>query len=213
MSRIQKTYTLGPIKQLVDLNGDTTNFDLTFSVTSKDGAEFYAVVVDQTTLDNDPNPEYKKAPGTISGNIVADKGIYQNYFLLLKSEKPCECEVVIELKEIPKRAQPVQQPRKQVQQTPPPPIVVSPKKKSINWKLILLVLAVGGGLLYFFYIKKKKEVNFLPKKLVFPEANVLSTPPVSSSIKSTPVKNTMDFGGRRANENLIAKLNSLPLHK
>jgi len=102
MTKTKQTYKLGKIKQLVDLNRDITNFDLNFAVSSKDGSEFYSVVVDQTMLDNEPNPEYKKVKGSISGNIVADKGVYQNYFLILKADNPCECDVTIDIKEIPK---------------------------------------------------------------------------------------------------------------
>lgn len=98
-----KTYSLTPMKQLIDLNGDITNFDLTFTATTKDGSPFDLLVVDQTTLDSNPSLEYKKAQGTISGNIISDKGVYQNYFLLIKSETPCECDVSIDLKEIPQR--------------------------------------------------------------------------------------------------------------
>ena len=36
MSQTKKTYTLGKIKQLIDLNGDSTNFELSFKVTCKD---------------------------------------------------------------------------------------------------------------------------------------------------------------------------------
>ena len=46
-----RTYTLDKIRQLIDLNGDSTNFDISFKVTSRNGEVFDIVVVDQTTLD------------------------------------------------------------------------------------------------------------------------------------------------------------------
>ena len=80
-------YTLGKQKQLIDLNGDSVNFDLNFLCESLDSSEFDVLVVDQQTLDNNPNNlSYKHAQGKISGNISSDKNIYQNYFLILKSQ-------------------------------------------------------------------------------------------------------------------------------
>jgi len=61
MSQIKKTYTLGKIKQLIDLNGDSTNFNLNFKVTAMDSSQpFNILVVDQTTLDNTPELNYKE---------------------------------------------------------------------------------------------------------------------------------------------------------
>ena len=95
------TYNLDNHKQLIDLNGDTVNFDITFTVTaSEENASFDVLVVDQTTLDNNPSLEYKKAKGIISGNLISDKNVYQNYFLILKADTPCNVTVEIDKKEI-----------------------------------------------------------------------------------------------------------------
>ena len=96
-----KNYKLSKIKQLIDLNGDLVNFDLTFSVKSTDGSNFEALVVTQEQIDSGEPLEYKKADGSISGSIVADKDLYQNYFLLLKSDNPVECEVKIDVNNVP----------------------------------------------------------------------------------------------------------------
>lgn len=237
---MSKTYTLGPMKQLVDLNGDITNFDLTFNVTSKNGSEFDAVVIDQTTLDNNPNPEYKKARGNISGNIVADKGVYQNYFLLLRADKPCECDVTIDIKEIPKRTENLQSNGAEKMSSLLPP----KRPSSINWKMILLfIVVVGGGLLLFYYSKKKTDdvgqkvgdkfigelvpesvaqkiepspkldtIISTPPPPIAKSSQLLASPQITST-STTPVKNTFGFGGRRVNESLIARLNSLPMRK
>ena len=37
MSHSNKKYKIGQIKQLIDLNGDTTNFDISFTVSCKTG--------------------------------------------------------------------------------------------------------------------------------------------------------------------------------
>jgi len=78
---------LNSIKQLLDLNGEKVNFDLTFEVVSKDKVPFETLVVTQKMLDSDEPLEYKKiTEGIIQGNIVSDKGLYDNYFLVLKSK-------------------------------------------------------------------------------------------------------------------------------
>ena len=74
-------YKLNNIKQLIDLNKDKKNFELDFQVESSDGKHFDALVVTQEMLDSETPLEYQKAEGFISGKIVADKDIYQNYLL------------------------------------------------------------------------------------------------------------------------------------
>jgi len=95
-----KKYDVSSVKQLIDLNGETTNFDLTFTATSDDDEPFDILIVDQDILDNNKNLEYKHANGTISGNLVSDKNIYKNYYLILKSDKPCKVTVTIDKTEI-----------------------------------------------------------------------------------------------------------------
>jgi len=99
----KKTYNLSTIKTLIDLSGDSINFEATFKIVSKNKQPFYILVIDQTGLDNNPNPEYQVADkGEISGTIKQDKNVYQNFFILLKADKPCECDVLIEKRELPK---------------------------------------------------------------------------------------------------------------
>ena len=102
MTVSENIYNVGKIKQLIDLNSDKTNFELNFKVSSKNNLPFYAIVVNQRTLDNDDKLDYKHVTnGIINGNIVSDKNIYQSYFLLLKADEPCECSVTLDIKDIP----------------------------------------------------------------------------------------------------------------
>ena len=104
MSNTVNKYVVNNIKQLIDLNGDIKNFILNFEVSCKDNCEFDLLVVDQVTLDTIPNLDYKRVKeGVISGEIIADKDVYQNYFLILKADSPCECVVKVNIKEIPPR--------------------------------------------------------------------------------------------------------------
>ncbi len=163
-----KTYSLNNTRQLIDLNGDAKNFTLSFSVTSRDGGEFDALVVDQTTLDSSSEIVYKKTVGgVIAGDIRSDKDVYQNYFLILKSEEKRDVDVTIDIQEIQPAPEPAPEPEptqnflqpsdENINEFTP---VVTPKTSSINWKLILIVIIVigGGFLLYKFYMSKKDKV-------------------------------------------------------
>lgn len=171
MTAERKTYSVGNIKQLIDLNKDSTNFDITFSVQSKDRSPFYLLVADQTTLDNNPNLEYKYAKdGVMSGNIIQDKNVYQNFFLVLKADKPCDCDVEIVKKDLPRTMPPV------------PQESVKPAQK-INWvKVIFVVIVIAGGAFLLYWFLKKDPHADIPK-IVGAQEPVLRSP-VSSRVPS-----------------------------
>ena len=182
MEQTKKTYTLGKIRQLIDLNGDSTNFDLSFNVTCHDDTPFDVLVVDQDTLDNQ-ELEYKKTHKTISGNIVTDKNIgYQNYFLILKSEKQCTVDVELTKKILPKpienNIQPIEQNIKFPKRTR--------EESGINWKkigLISVVVIIGLGILWFLY-KRKNNVDNIPSDTV----HLLENPLLESrDFKASPI--------------------------
>jgi len=189
MTTNRQIYQIGKIKKLIDLNGDTTNFDISFRVSSRNKEPFNLLVVDQTTLDNTPNLEYKKIEnGTISGNIVQDKNIYQNYFLILKSENPCECEVEITKKELPKKI-------------PPPPTqpqtnTISSLKSNknstntggISFTKILLIIGAIVALGIAFYLYSKKSSVIPPKNEV---ERIASSPEAGFRFYSPPQKSSM----------------------
>lgn len=189
MATNRQTHQIGKIKKLIDLNGDTTNFDITFRVASRNKEPFELLVVDQTTLDNTPNLEYKKVDnGAISGNIVHDKNVYQNYFLILKAENPCDCDVEIAKKELPKTLTPPQAPV-------PSPLKGSKKSNDgFNWVKILLVIGVIAvfGIGLYLYSKKAPDNAKEPDQTrVPPEAGFrFYSPPKSSVSHASPVKQT-----------------------
>ena len=150
MASTHKTLSLSTIKQLVDLNGDSANFDISFKVSSHNGEPFDIVIVDQTTLDNSAELDYKKAlNGTMSGKIVQDKNEYQNYFLCLRADQPCNVDVEIEKKDPPPPVAPT------FVSTPPP----DKPNNSGWWKIILIgiVVVLGAGLLYYMYNRTKNS--------------------------------------------------------
>ena len=149
MTSFETELTLSSQRQLVDLNQQSTNFELTFNATSLENKEFYILVADQTTLDNEDNLEFKKVSGNISGNITADKNVYQNYFLCLKSDNPCVVKINVEKTEIEPN---IEDDIRENQETV--------NKPFFNMKTILImvsVIAVLCLLYYFFYYKKRNE--------------------------------------------------------
>ena len=174
-----KTVNATSRQQLVDLNGETTNFDLTFTAKSTTGSEFDVLVVDQTTLDSNPTLDFKRTNGgTISGNIVSDKDTYQNYFLCIKSDNPTEVNITINKREIPpnqthqqqsgqqmQQMQQMQHPNQQMQQMqqmqqqqdrllPQQVSQQSDDGMSMKKLLYIAIAVVGGGfILYYFYTR------------------------------------------------------------
>ena len=165
MSGVKQTHNLGKIKKLIDLNGDSINFDLSFTVTCKDDTPFNALVVDQSTLDNGQELVYKEVKKTISGNILADKNVYQNYFLILKSDSPCDIELEIVKKDLPKTANsgmpnsgmPQTDPRTRSNMSNQNALYEHGQRFKINWTHILIGAICIGGLILLFYTYKNKE--------------------------------------------------------
>lgn len=172
-----KTVNATSRQQLVDLNGETTNFDLTFTAKSTTGSEFDVLVVDQATLDSNPTLDFKRTNGgTISGNIVSDKDTYQNYFLCIKADNPTEVNVTINKREIPpnqthqqqpgQQMHPQRQPNQQMQQMQRQQDRLLPQQvsqqvfqqsdggMSMRKLLYIAIAVVGGGfILYYFYTR------------------------------------------------------------
>lgn len=201
MTTTTTTLNLSNIKQLVDLNGDKVNFELNFKVESTDGSDFDALVVTQEILDSGSEINYQKANGTISGTIISDKGEYQSYLLLLKSDTPTEVIVNTIMKDIPlqpnqnpesyqpQQHQQPQRPQSQRQPAPyqqhPAPYQQQPKKKKsgVNWvNVILIILAVlmlgFVGWMFYRYFTKEKTLEPSPTQQSLPQPQqVIVTPP------------------------------------
>jgi len=191
----KKVITLSSVKQLIDLNGSSTNVDITFTAKSLDNSDFYALVVDQKTLDSNIPLEFKLAKGSISANIISDNNVYQNHFLCLKSDKPCQVEVVIDKKEIqsaippPKPIDPsiIQRQREHFVQTQQ-----NTKNKSTNWVLIFVVCALAaGGLAYYYFVYTKKK-----EKMTILEVPVQHAPPVPIAKFPSEIETSNSFSTR-----------------
>ena len=180
MTTTTSKYNISNIKQLIDLNGKAVNFLVNFKAVSLSNENFYALVVTQEMLDSNEPLNYQRAEGEISGQIKNDNGIYNNYFLCIKSDKPNEIEVSINIQAIqPSQPPPPQQqqPQQQVQQSSrmrqraneenfvddDDDRIVIKKPKDLTFYYILggavflAALIIGFGIYY--YMKKQAETS------------------------------------------------------
>jgi len=105
-----KTLTLKKTQQLFDLNNNLINFKSSFSVTSQNKEPFYIVVTNQQTLDSGSPLEFKFADqGFASGDISQDQNQQNNWYLVLKSDKPNNVSIDIKTFPIPPQQMPPQQ--------------------------------------------------------------------------------------------------------
>lgn len=98
MTREERRYRVTSRAQLIDLNRESTNFRLTFECVSEGGKPFHMCVTNQEELDSKELgdlPMKEVSSGFISGNIVADSNVYQNYFIVLRSDEASECDVQV----------------------------------------------------------------------------------------------------------------------
>lgn len=173
-------------KQLIDLNGDSVNFDVNFKLTSQ--SPFYMVVVNQSTLDENKPIEYKHVTnGEISGNIVSDSGNYDNYFIIIKSDNPAVVQVTLDKKEVPllpttkadvhhppdvntnndtyiQRSYNPQQyyDNQQIVQTPPKPREHQQESWWSRWKYTIIIVVIIGlvaGGSYYYYKTRVKPIK------------------------------------------------------
>lgn len=167
-----KKYTISNIKQLIDLNGSLVNFELDFKVVSLTNEPFDAVVMTQEMLDVSPGIEYQKAEGHISGQIKNDNGIYNNYFLILKSDTPMEVELTSDIREIPQAENP-SEPIFSSQPIIPNPVMKKKKKENFGTELssttkyiifiIVFLLFLGGFCVWYFYFRQTPSTPLIPE--------------------------------------------------
>lgn len=190
MSLETNTIELSSRHQLVDLNKKLVNFKLDFKVTSPDMKEFDALVLTEDEINsfqNLDNIEMKKAPGKISGTIIADNNKYKNYFILLKADELHKVDVETIIEEIPP---------KEIEE----PVNLDLNVKDIEgvhdlketpfyqtrgcWVLLVLCLLLLG---FYFrdYIFKRKKTTLKPVSEVVNIAPVVETSTAGATIPQT----------------------------
>lgn len=171
MTTSNKTVVIGKVKTLIDINGDSVNFEASFSVKSKNKEEFKIAVLNQYNLDNTDVIEYQTiSSGEISGKVSNTNNIFNSYYVILTSEKPCVCDVTI-VKNVLKVEQQVA-----VEEQP------SSSSNTSYVKYILLVVVVGV-ILFFVYKKYKAKKSELPVLT----SSSPSPPSPSFQMKSPPI--------------------------
>jgi len=166
MPQLKKTYNINTTQQLIDLNQDSKNFKLTFECKSLDPSDKYQILVlSQSQLDTQDsnNLPYKQVSHFISGNITSDQDIYQNYFLIIRSDKNCKVEVTIDKTDIEPNIKndvslPVSNKTNKTNKTNKQ----IPKKKSFlrsSLFLWIIITIIGGVLLYFIFFTKTDNLK------------------------------------------------------
>jgi hypothetical protein len=160
MPQTTQTYHLNTRHQLVDLNKEFVNFKLDFNVVSKDNKEFEVIVLEQPQLDSNLNMQtlqMKKAVGKIGGSIVADKNVYQNYFLVLKAPdgatEAVDVDLTINLEEIVPHETFI--PPDTTAVTAVATAAVTPFYRE-NWFYLLVIAAILIGLYYYLRSRSQK---------------------------------------------------------
>ena len=180
----KQKYNVNSIRQLIDLNGEATNFEIEFKASCADSSkEFEILVIDQTTLDSEGSPEYKKVKNSLSGRIVSDKNVYQNYFLVLRSEQPCEVEVELNFNKLQDHIP--QKPQPQPQQSVNSSTDNTSDGTSLDWKKIVIIVGVVAviGLVIWYYSAKSNEDS---EDFNLDPSTVISGVMASSSTRSPP---------------------------
>jgi hypothetical protein len=164
-----KTYQIDKHKQLIPLNGSTVNFSCFFEVKSKDKKPFNITIVEQGEI---KPKQYKLVDdGYINGQIESD-GQLKTYFLVLKSQQPCECDVRVVVK--PKEAgenvsqqqphQHQQQPSNGPIQPPPLDMVVQPPPETYFQMKYIIGISATIIIVYLLYRYRKAIFEKLSTK-------------------------------------------------
>lgn len=173
-----KSLQLTPIKQLVDLNEDMINYHIRFSIeTEQPGAKFQVAVISQTTLDAGTPIDFQQVEdGGISGEISADKGIYLNYFLVLRTDEKFAVPVTVNIV----REELAEQPSSDQQQ---PSVNDSSGGSMKNMMIVVVLILIGIYALYRYSSSFPKSSDSSP--IVADIVESLPPPPSSGNVVAT----------------------------
>lgn len=171
--------------RLIELNkNNEINFDLEFNAKSKNGESFQLLISDQTSLDEEDNKlQYQLVKDSISGTMRSDKNVYKKYFIILKSQKPCEVDVTFNVNKLPDYI-----PQAEDIKPLDMPIV---ENKSISWRLILILVVICLGVFVFFYFNQKNDTSSLSNLSfnipISKPTNIASSVDIFERLKNVPI--------------------------
>jgi hypothetical protein len=93
--------TLDKVKQLVDINGDLTNFKAVVAVMPKSEELYEFAFVNQTIIDNAEDFSYTRQTGPFNHSFTINDDLYQNHFLCLRCPTPLDVDVKVMTEELP----------------------------------------------------------------------------------------------------------------
>lgn len=158
----QEVIKVTPTRQMIDLNGDSINFNLKFNVSSQEGKQFYIAVLDQNTIDTTENLDdvMKLVDGSISGSIMSDKNIYQNYYLILKSQNNESYDLIVQTEKIELNPNIPESVKQDIN-------IPTESESFFNVKNVIIIVAlIGIGIFLYFRFKKNTENKELPINII-----------------------------------------------
>lgn len=162
-----QTYDISKIKKLIDINNDMVNFKTSFRARRIGDAPFSILVVDQNTLDStDPQElQYKEVDDELTGEILADKNVYQNYFIILKSKVPTKVEIELQTEQLPDNIS-----AKSNKETTTVSKPIKKQHQAFTFKMdYLLYLIILGVILFFLtqlFSSSKKTTGIMNQSLL-----------------------------------------------
>ena len=183
-----KTYKVNDIRQLIDLNGESINFNINFNISSPSNCMYQLTVVSQEDIDNG-DIKFKDVKGSISGELSNTNNKHQHFYLILKSNNECMLDVNIDKTELPISSS--------LSQTRSPPSNPSTPKTNYK-KLLFIFLGIAIIIGIFIYFKKYYRNNSqVVKKIDYSSTTLPKRPTsVSSDIGSRPTSVSSDIGSR-----------------
>jgi hypothetical protein len=197
---VSRVYNINSSNQLIDLNGDSVNFDVYYKLQTENNTPFYITVASQTMIDSNSNLSLTRVD---SGEFVGRKRVveneFQNYYLIVRADTECKCTI-----ELIKNALPINRSASLLagsNQLASPSATSSSGRYAFYYVGILVLLA---GLGYYYSPQIKKAfTGDVPS--AGPSLDMSKLPPVrapSALPRAKPVLPT---------SNLVSKIKSLDL--
>jgi hypothetical protein len=141
--------------QILDLNGDTTNFTIDFNI--KGDSPFEMCLTTQDMLDHGTPLDFKKIQTSIAASVRADTNEYKNYIIVVRSQNPNKVQADIEKKIIEPKPQPITKTEPN-ETTQPPSSIWSCINVNYKFMLCVGIGVVGLSIIgYLVYKYNKKE--------------------------------------------------------